>query len=150
MKLLVIIVQTISLVFLRQGGKTYLVQKSGKHYLVEVARNGSLPKKYVRKKEKDLRGNKDFAHNLEYCKGMEAMCKGRVTCIEALDCQRWGSGQGINKGSIKKEFQDKVGSNITENAENSCKSDNFDKRKIKNAEYRREVLFLQFLTPQML
>ena len=120
MKLTVIIVQTLSLVFLRQGGKTYLVEKSGKHYLVEVARNGSLPKKYLRKKEEDLRGNKDFAHTLEYCKGMEAMCKGRVTCIEALDCQRWGSGQGINKESIPKEFQDniKVGSNITERVEN--------------------------------
>ena len=120
MKLLVVIVQTISLVFLRQGGKTYLVEKSGKQYLVEVARNGSLPKKNLRKKEEDLRGNKDFAHTLEYCKGMEAMCKGRVTCIEALDCQRWGSGQGINKESIPKEFQDniKVGSNITESVEN--------------------------------
>ena len=102
MKFLVILVQMFFPVLPQLGGKTYLVKSGGKHYLVEVARNASSSKESSRIKDKESKGlnkgqdymsqsnskGQDFTHTLEYCRGMEALCKNRSICIEALYCQR--------------------------------------------------------------
>ena len=100
MKFLVILVQMFFPVLPQLRGKNYLVKSGGKHYLVEVARNASSSKESSRNiKDKENKGlnkgqdyiiqsnskGQDFTHTLEYCRGMEALCKNRSTCI----CQRW-------------------------------------------------------------
>ena len=103
MKFLVILVQMFFPVLPQLGGKTYLVKSGAKHYLVEAARNASSSKESSRIKDKGNMGSnkgqdymiqsnskgQDFTHTLEYCRGMEALCKNRSTCIEALNCRRW-------------------------------------------------------------
>ena len=96
MKFLVILVQMFFPVLPQLGGKNYLVKSGGKHYLVEVARNASSPKKSSRnsKDKGNMGANKgqdytiqlkskgqDFAHTLEYCRGMEALCNNRSYLI---------------------------------------------------------------------
>ena len=95
MKFLVILVQMFFPVLPQLGGKNYLVKSGGKHYLVEVARNASTPKESSRNKDKGNMGankgqdytiqlkskGQDFAHTLEYCRGMEALCNNRSYLI---------------------------------------------------------------------
>ena len=104
MKFLVILVQMFFPVLPQLGDKNYLVKSGGEHYLVEVARNASSSKESSRNiKDKENKGlnkgqdyiiqsnskGQDFTHTLEYCRGMEALCKNRSTCIEPLNCWRW-------------------------------------------------------------
>ena len=103
MKFLVILAQMFFSVLPQLVGKTYLVKSGARHYLVEAARNASSSKESSRIKDKGNMGSnkgqdymiqsnskgQDFTHTLEYCRGMEALCKNRSTCIEALNCRRW-------------------------------------------------------------